>query len=109
MKGTLMKPVVWIGLIEVRPQPGNDSFGSAKGGYVNVLALARSRQEYEKAVQLELHSLRFDVGEIEDPEPLQDRLSRVHVDPALQELGKEVEASGAARCGTFHTFAEEGD
>jgi len=37
---------VWIGLVEVVPEEGNDIFDGAPGGYANVLAIAASVEDY---------------------------------------------------------------
>ena len=37
---------VWIGLVEVVPEEGNDIFDGAPGAYANVLALAESVEDY---------------------------------------------------------------
>lgn len=98
---------VWIGLVGVVPRPGNDLLGNAKQGFVNILALARTKSEYRSEVGRILDELGLDVSEIEDSEPLSDRLSKWTVDPDILALAEEVNSTGFARLGTFHVYDDE--
>jgi hypothetical protein len=101
------RKTVWIGLVGVRPRPGNDLLSDAKGAYVNALALANSRSEYISIVREELGSMNFDVFEVEAPEPLSRRLKSHSVDDELRQLAEEVGRTRSARFGTFHSFRTE--
>lgn len=98
---------VWIGLVGVVPRPGNDLLGKAKQGFVNILALAASTSEYGAQVERVLDELGLDVTEIEDSEPLSERLSKWTVDPEISRLAQEVNSTGFARFGTFHVYEDE--
>ena len=88
----------------VRPRPGNQLLGDSRGAYVNVLALANDEPQFVEKATLALSALGFDIFEVEDVEPLQDRATRVLIDDELIRLAEEVRASGETQLGTFHAF-----
>lgn len=97
------KREVWIGLVEVMPDEGNDIFEGAPGAYANVLALARSVEDYMTitAAALEQQCL-IPVG-VDDPEPLRARQSRVDLADEILQLGEQAQ-SGEVVWDTFYVF-----
>lgn len=104
-----MKKEVWIALVGVKPQPANDLLEGAKGAFVNILAFVSSETEYVESIKRVLEAMNFDVFQIENIEPIKIRQSRVVVEKYLCELADQVENTGEAAFGTFHTFENERD
>jgi len=105
--GATVEPqaVVWIGLVEVRPERGNDLLGDALGAYVNVLSKVRGESEYKRFVTDALSANRFRIVAISDAEPLALRREKHAVDKELKALASEVQSVGDVRCGEFFTYA----
>jgi hypothetical protein len=97
---------VWIGLVEVVPEDGNDIFEGGLGAYTNVLALASSVEEYMAvtAPALLLEGV-IAVG-VDDPEPLRERQLKVEVDEEFVRLGEQARR-GYVVWSTFHIFESE--
>jgi hypothetical protein len=55
LRGEVPKPV-WVGLLDVRPLPGNDSLDGQFGAYVHVLAPADSWEEFAESARLLLEA-----------------------------------------------------
>lgn len=66
----------WIGLIEVRAYPGVDLLAGAAGALVNVIVWAADGEQYRELAVRELADSGFAVVEIQDAEPLADRIKR---------------------------------
>ena len=98
---------IWIGLADVMPVRGNDVLGNSKGAFVNVVARAGSSSEFCDLVQNELSVAGFITLSLEDVEPLQNRLSTHTVSEDILALCRELDAAGAVRFGTFHSYRED--
>lgn len=98
---------IWIGLVGVTPQPENDLLGDAKGAYVNVLASATSASEYTDKVKRALHEAGLSLIEIENPEPLSERLSKWSVDEEIMTMAETVRRIDSVTFGTFYKYENE--
>jgi hypothetical protein len=105
----MKKPDVWIGLAEVRQQPGAGILLDRNGAIVNVLALAQDEAAFRDAVETALRNLGFELVLLENAEPLQERLNKYQVADDLLKLGDEVRASGTPMFGTFHTWVSNNE
>jgi hypothetical protein len=76
----------------------------AKGAYVNALALASTREQYQTAVSAALTELALFAFEFDDVEPFQERLERVTLEPSICQLADDTLRSGQVRFDDFHTF-----
>jgi hypothetical protein len=85
-----MKKPVWIGLLDLRPRPGNDLLGDADGAYVQALAPAESREEFVAVWTRLMEDADYDVLSIENAEPFDDRRRRESPDPRLVEIEQQV-------------------
>ena len=94
---------VWIGLVEVVPDEGNDIFEGAPGAYSNVLALASSVADYMAVTAAAFQRRGLTAVGVDNPEPLRERRSRVHLSDAIVQLGEQA-ATGAVVWDTFHIF-----
>jgi hypothetical protein len=100
---------VWIGLAGVRPRPGNEIFGRRAGAYVNVVALADTLDDPRRVVTSHFDQLRFDVTEIEDLEPLEQRLDRHGVSEEILDLVTELSRATVVVNHVFHTYETEAE
>lgn len=104
-KEKIISKEVWIGLITVKPKPGNKFFdNSSKGAYVNILAWADRKSDFESEVKNALNDYDLKLVEMEDVEPLLTRQKKFEVDRRLIDLSTEVKNTGKVRFGTFHYY-----
>lgn len=85
----MTKPV-WIGLLDLRPRPGNDLLGDSGGAYVQALAPASSREEFVAVWTSLMEDADYDVLSIENVEPFDDRRRRESPDPRIVEIAEQV-------------------
>lgn len=77
---------VWISLVEVQPQPGNDTLADAKGAFVNVVALAPSEREYKFLVETTMAEYGFSIIKYADVARLVDWKRTYQLHPELAQL-----------------------
>jgi hypothetical protein len=99
---------VWIGLVEVVPEEGNDIFDGAPGAYANVLALAASVEDYMAVTAPALLREGVVAVGVDDPEPLRERRSRVQLGDEILRLGEQ-SRTGQVVWDTFHVFETDED
>ncbi len=98
---------VWIGLVEVRPVPGNTIFDGAPGAYSNALCLAGSEDEYRFMVEVELAKLGLEVLGFEDIEPLRERRRHADPDDEILDLVSQLSESMPLLYDTFYVYESE--
>jgi hypothetical protein len=106
-RGTIIRTdqKIWIGLLEVKPLPGNPDHDKFQGGaFVQLVGPADDGSDFvararEAAVRDELS-----IHQIQDIEPLDLRQG---IDPDLLELAEIAASSGEMRFGTFVTYPED--
>lgn len=79
----------------------------AAGGYVNVIAPATSRMQFEKLVRNSLEVWNLRSVEFKDVEQLVERLKRGEVPNLLISLAEQSEADGRVRCGEVYLYADD--
>ena len=99
---------VWIGLVEVTADEGNDVFDGAPGAYTNVLALASSVEDYMAVTAPALLRAGVVAVGVDDPEPLRVRQLRVELNDEFLALGEQA-ARGEVVWSTFHVFESDED
>lgn len=104
-----MSREVWIGMVNIRPQVGNDLLEGHSGAYVNVLTPAEDLADYGIRVSGALAEMGFDVIEIDDAEPMTQRVRSYVVDPGLKQLAVEVKRDWKLRVGSFHSYTDDDD
>jgi hypothetical protein len=102
------KPEVWIGLVEVVPDEGQDPFDGALGAYANVLALARSVKDYMEATAAALLREGLLAVRVDDLEPLRERRGRFQLNDEILDLGEQAKR-GDVVWDTFYAFDNESD
>lgn len=96
--------IIWIGLAQVSSRPDNGLLGSAKGAYVNVLALATNPTDFTNKVKKAIMNLGLDFVQIEDVEPFSERSENYEMTDIIINLAMDVSKSKEIRFGNFHTF-----
>jgi hypothetical protein len=96
----------WIGLAEVRQQPGVEELGKNRGGFVTVVLFAQSENEFEQRVRKVLFEMGFDLVNVDEVEPYDRRVATHEIDRALRTAADELDpaAPPAVALGSFHTF-----
>lgn len=102
-----MKSRVWIGLVGLTPRQGNRMLEGAKGAFVNVVAFVSDADQYRQQVTCALNETDFDVFDIDDVEPFDDRRSSYEVDDAIIALADECQKDHAISLGAFYPFTED--
>ena len=107
-----MKPMnqdkqVWIGLVGADQREGVSFLGDAKGGYVNVVASAANAGEFERKVKRALDELGLELIDIDDAEPLAQRLSRETATEEVSNMAKTVRKLDSVAFGTFYRYEND--
>jgi hypothetical protein len=100
---------VWIGVVGVRPLPGNTRLEGAEGAYVNALAFVSNAADYELVVTRALREVEFSVFEFDDVETFADRVKKATIEQGLEELASIVRRTGRVQFGIFHRFRDAPD
>jgi hypothetical protein len=95
---------VWIGLAHIRQRPGAGVLMDENEAWVQILAMGASAAEYRAAAVDALDHLGFDLQQLEDVDPLEQRLRSFAVDESLIIKAAEVRETGFARFGPFVTW-----
>ena len=98
---------VMIGLVHVRPRPGNSELGSSLGAFLNALAEASDEDDFKAKMIDELGALDFEVLEVEEVEPFEVRIAKNRVEQQLIDLAAEVGRTGGVQLGTFHSYEKD--
>ncbi|MEP6978737.1 MAG: hypothetical protein ABI948_11855 [Thermoleophilia bacterium] len=98
---------IWIGLVEVRPAPGSDVFGSDPGAYANVLALAADEAGYRRAVVDVMPEYGAIVVKIDDVETFDDRLRYGHASEQIVEAADELGPENPVSVDRFYIYEED--
>jgi hypothetical protein len=103
----MSEKVVWVGLVGLRPRPGNDTLGGVRGAFVRFLALAAGEGDFIQQMHEALDEFQFDFEEVSEIEPLSDFVERGACDSELADIARKVSEDGYSRFGEFFVF--EGD
>jgi len=97
---------VWIGLIHIRPNIGNEILHEIAGGaFVSVFILASSKFEYIDKVKAWTKELNLVFVEAEEVMTFNDRLhSNIGVSDEFIEMAKYVENTGKMRISKFDQY-----
>jgi hypothetical protein len=96
---------VWIGLVEVRPWPGNNTFEGSPGAFSNALCLARNSVEYQQIVQEEMAKMALDVVRFQDVEPFDE--SKHAGDDEIIKLAERLAEDSPFDYDTFYIFESD--
>ncbi len=98
---------VWIGLVDVRPKPGNSIFDGAPGAYSNVLCLARDEAEYRGMVEGTFGELGFEVNGFEGIEPFEHRREHLSPDDGILGLADQLSEVSPLVYDAFYVYESE--
>jgi hypothetical protein len=98
---------LWIGLVRVKPLPGNDWWGSGAGAYTNIITWAESSAEFRQKAQTLAAKLSLYVVDVEGEEPLSHRSKDgvVEMTEDIEEMITRAKSNpNAIVYGTFHKY-----
>lgn len=95
---------LWIGLVEFVPNFGNKNFGTAKGGYVNVIAKAANEAIFVQNIHNAVKEFDITVTNIDDMEKVAKRHSNRKATKEVLEMIKKEKKLNSVTFGTFYTF-----
>jgi hypothetical protein len=95
---------VWIGLVEVRPLPGNDMLAGDPGAFANALTIAGDSEDFCTRVANFFRGEGFEVLSFESVERLQDRASDVALPVEMVELGDAARETSEVQFDTYFTY-----
>ncbi len=98
---------VWVGLVGVRPRPGNDALEGARGAFVRFLALAAGADDYVRQLHEALDEFQFEFDEVSDVEPYSVFSEREEAAGELDRVARKVADDGFSRFGEFYAFEDE--
>jgi hypothetical protein len=104
MKPTDTAP--WIGLVEVRARPGNDTLGGAPGAFVNIVALATSEQSFIERVSACLEEYGFDPLDFTDVVLFEEWSQRNSAHQDIEELVALLSAQNPVQFDEFQAYEE---
>lgn len=100
-----MKNQIWIGLAEVVPLPGCRRLGIGKGAFVKVALWANSDSDFCSKASKAIFELDLKLLELEDREPIANRLTRSGAGEETLLMAETAEASpNDAVFGTFQVW-----
>ena len=102
-----MKP--WRGLVEGIPLPGRDEFADCRGAFVNVVALARDKDDFVQLVSDALADEGLRATEFEDIEPVHTRRLFRSRPAWMIALANQLNTDTPVVFDTFHVFESEED
>jgi hypothetical protein len=102
----LKQPELWIGLVEVRPVD-REAYGAA-GAFTNIVTWARDSDEFRRKAETIAATLDLYVAEIEDAEPLSDRIAKHSLSDEIEDMIQRAEFNPQAIVyGTFHRYPSD--
>lgn len=66
---TAMNKQIWVGLVEVKPQPGCEMLKEGKGAFVHTMAWAEDAVHFKRVLARCFGQMKMEVTEVRQPEP----------------------------------------
>ena len=103
-----MNKQIWVGLAEVKPQPGCELLQENKGAFVHTMAWAENVEQFETVLALSCLQFKMDLTGVLHSEPWTMRDQCETESEELRELAKEIigDVSKVA-FGTFHAWFKD--
>ena len=95
---------VWIGLVEVRPLPGNDALEGDPGAFANALTIAADAEDFCTRVANFFHGEGFEVVSLESVERLEDRARDFALPVQVGALGDAARETSEVQFDTYFTY-----
>jgi hypothetical protein len=100
-----MKNEIWIGLAEVVALPECKRLGSGNGAFVKIALWADSDSNFYSKAERAISELDLQLLELEDREPLAERLSRIQAGDETEQMAETARMNpGDIVFGTFHIW-----
>jgi len=99
----------WIGLAHVKPVPGSDFFDGDPGAYCQVVGLASTALVFRVKVESVFAEIGLVVMEIEDLEPLEQRVMTGTISGELLTLADQLSASDPVLNDIFHVYSSDSE
>ncbi len=100
--------IPWVGLVEVKEEPGSDALGGAEGAFVNVLSLARCEDDYRESVREWLGRYGLRLVEARDIESLASRKMRDGIAVEIENLERSLSDKWPVQFDEFQSY-DHGD
>jgi hypothetical protein len=95
--------VLWIGLVEMKPL-NRAAFGAA-GAFTHIITWASNVEGFRSQAEVIAATLDMYVLDVEDAEPLSERIEKRSLSQDLEELAARAESNpNAILFSTFHTY-----
>ncbi len=95
---------VWVGLVEVRPLPGNAMLEGDPGAFANALTIAGDAEDLCTRTANFFRGEGFEVVSFESVERLADRARHVALPEQMAELGDAARATSEVQFDTYFTY-----
>ena len=99
-----MAKEIWIGVVYVRPMPGRNPLGGAKGATVNAMAYAECEDEFRRLVAKELREMNLLPERVEDLNLLENKIEGMEPTAELFNVVEELTEGGGVRFDEFEPF-----
>jgi hypothetical protein len=100
---------VWIGLVEVKPLPGNDLLDGDPGAFANTLTVAGDAEDFCTRAANFFRGEGFEVLGFEHVERLDDRVRDGAVPDEMLLLGEEARTTSNVRFDTYFRYRSADD
>lgn len=104
-----MNKQIWVGLAEVKPQPGCEMLKEGKGAFVHTMAWAEDAVHFERVLSRCFGQMKMDVTGLRQPEPWMVRSHRENGGSTeLLELAQQISKDETKiALGTFHAWLKD--
>lgn len=99
----LSEPQLWIGLIKVKQNNKNGVLGEADYAYSNAIGFAENPDQFRYQIEQKLKLLELQLLRLENPMPLEKKLSLCKIHKDLIKMAKNVEKEKQLAFGVFTT------
>ena len=95
---------VWVGLVELRPLPGNDLLEGDPGAFANTLTVAADADDFRTRAANFFRGKGFDVASFEAVERLEDRDLAGVLPEEMRRLGELAGETSQVHFDTYFTY-----
>ena len=95
---------MWVGLVEVRPLPGNDTLAGDPGAFANTLSVAADVDDFRTRAANFFRGEGFEVASFEAVERLEDRGLTTTLPDEMLRLGELAGETSEVQFDTYFTY-----
>jgi hypothetical protein len=100
---------VWVGLVEVRPLPGNDLLEGDPGAFANTLTVAGDAEDFCTRAANFFRGEGFEILAFENVERLEERARDGRLPDEIVRLGEEAGATSEVQFDTYFRYRSADD